>query len=198
MDARFILACSDPAQLPPPSLTEVGVAGRSNCGKSSLINAVCGQHALARISSTPGRTRQLVFFLVTPAQGEPFHLVDLPGYGYARVSRTQQQSWARLVNDYIDHRPTLRALLLLCDIRREPGQEEHDLITWAVARELDLCVVLTKADKLNKSQRFAAASRAKAALSLTRRPQLFSMHDGKAVASVREELLGLAGEPKQV
>jgi len=195
MNACFLRACHSAEDLPPPSLVEIAVAGRSNCGKSSLINAVTGQSRLAKTSSTPGRTRQIIYFHITPAGSgaQPFYLVDLPGYGYARAPRTEQQAWARLINRYIDRRDPLAALLLLGDIRREPQREELDLLGWAAQRGLATLVVLTKADKVTKSARFTAARRAKEALGLARRPLVFSVGDRQAVEELREALLGLAG-----
>ncbi len=207
MDARFVAACSTAASLPPPDLPEVAVAGRSNCGKSSLINAITGRTALARTSSTPGRTQQLIFFRLSwpelaPPQGPSvpeFLLVDLPGYGYARASKERQREWGKLVTDYIDSRETLRVLLVLCDLRRTPGPEELDLLRWAAGRDLRPIVVLTKADKLRKSQRFAALESARTALGLQRRPRGFSVHEPDAVTALRRELLAaLAGLPLTV
>jgi GTP-binding protein len=192
MNARFLRACQSVEDLPQPSLPEIAVAGRSNCGKSSLINVVTGQSKLAKTSSTPGRTRQIVYFEITPAGSPPFFLVDLPGYGYAKAPRTAQQAWAGLINWYIDHRETLTALLLLSDIRREPREEELNLLHWAAERGLTTLVVLTKADKVKKGQRFVAAQRAKKALDLAQRPLVFCVDDRQAVEELREALLGLA------
>jgi GTP-binding protein len=194
MDAHFLRACHTPAELPPPSLLEVAVAGRSNCGKSSMINAITGQPKLARVSSTPGRTQQIVFFVlqVTPG-GDPLHLVDLPGYGYAKASKTAQRDWAALVNRYIATRETLRVLLLLNDVRREPRVEEQELLRWAADRGLTPLVVLTKADKLSKSARHLAIERAKRSLALPRRPLCCSIHDRESIAALRDALLALVG-----
>lgn len=192
-------ACHSKEDLPPPSAPEIAVAGRSNCGKSSLINAITGQSKLARTSATPGRTRQLVYFQLGPIRAEDsdlaverLFLVDLPGYGYARAPRGEQQAWAQLVNWYIDHRETLAALLLLSDIRREPREEERNLLDWARHRGLATVVALTKADKISKGERFAAAQRTKQALGLEHRPQVFSVSDRRAVAELRARLLALA------
>jgi len=193
VDARFAYACSTPAQLPPETLPELAVAGRSNCGKSSLINAVTGRSTLARTSAIPGRTRQLVFFRVAAAgpQVTPFYLVDLPGYGYARAPRQEQQRWAELVNHYIATRDVLVGLLLLIDARRLPETEELDLLRWARESGLAWQVVLTKADQLSKSARFGAAERAKRTLGLARRPSTVSVHDRIAIADLRHRLLSL-------
>jgi GTP-binding protein len=170
-------------------LLELAVAGRSNCGKSSLINALTGRAKLARTSSTPGRTQQIIFFHVSlGSEHQPFYLVDLPGYGYARASKGARQAWGELVTSYIDSRETLRALALLNDARRPPADEERDLLAWASDRGLRTLVVLTKADKLKKSERFVAAERAKTALDLPRRPLVFSINDERAVTALREEV----------
>ena len=192
MNAQFELACADFRRLPAPALVEVALVGRSNCGKSSLINVITGCKGLARTSRTPGRTRQIVFFRICAPEHAPFFVVDLPGYGYARASRAEQRAWARLVNRYIYERETLNAVLLLADIRRDAGGEELELLRWARLRQLGTRVLLTKADKLAKSQRFAAAQRWKDAMSLDRRPLVVSVHDAPAIAAARDALLGLA------
>lgn len=188
MDARFVRSCPDPSCFPPPELPELSVAGRSNCGKSSLINALTGRSKLARTSATPGRTQELVFFQLTFAGEEPFMLVDLPGYGYARVSKAVKRAWDELVTHYIASRSCLRAMLMLCDARRRPAAEEVDLLRWARDRELGVLVVLTKVDKLKKSQRFAAGTAAKEELGLARRPLLFTIRDQEAVAELRQAI----------
>jgi len=195
MDARFAFSCRTAKDLPPPALPELAVAGRSNCGKSSLINAITGQPKLARTSSTPGRTQQIIIFevrtLATADPAQTFHLVDLPGYGYAKASRAAQRAWGRLVTWYIGNRPNLVGLLLLGDIRRAMEDAERDLLRWTATREIPVQVVLTKSDKLNKSQRFAAAEAAKRALGLGHRPPTVSIHDPEAVGKVRRLLLGM-------
>jgi GTP-binding protein len=191
MDARFVRSCPDPRCFPPPVLPELSVAGRSNCGKSSLINALTGRTKLARTSATPGRTQELVFFQLTIAGEEPFMLVDLPGYGYARVSKSVKRAWDELVTHYIATRSCLRALLMLCDARRCPAEEEANLLRWARDRGLGVHVILTKADKLKKSQRFAASAAAKEALGLARRPLLFTIRDQDAVLELRQAVTAL-------
>jgi GTP-binding protein len=189
MDACFVAACNALSELPAPDLPEVAVAGRSNCGKSSLINAITGRSKLARTSSTPGRTQQIVFFRLLLGDGAPFYLVDLPGYGYARASKDKKRTWARLVTSYIETRPTLRVLFILNDARRAPAAEEQDLLHWAMERALCPIVVLTKADKLTKSQRPAATEAARRALGLARGPLLVSIHEPETVSTLRREVL---------
>ncbi|MCA9666724.1 MAG: YihA family ribosome biogenesis GTP-binding protein [Myxococcales bacterium] len=194
MSARFLRACASPADFPQSELVEIAVVGRSNCGKSSLINALTGQAKLARTSSTPGRTREIVFFEVTLPGAPTFHLVDLPGYGYAKVSRDQQAHWGALIGDYIDNRRELMALLLLVDIRRDIAQEELDLVSWASERELETRLVLTKSDKLAKNKRFGPAQKAQTALALARRPLLTSASDKPSIEALRRVVAALVSD----
>jgi GTP-binding protein len=189
MDAHFLRACSSEAEFPPPELPEVAVAGRSNCGKSSLINAVTGRTALARASSTPGRTQQIVFFQVSLPDAPAFLLVDLPGYGYARASREAQRRWIALAESYVGQRPCLALLLVLLDIRREAGESEQGLLRWTTDRGVSPLVVLTKADKLGKSQRLTAAEHARRTLGLERRPLTVSTRDPDSVVLLRQQLV---------
>jgi GTP-binding protein len=192
MNARFVTACSRVEELPLLTVTEIAVAGRSNCGKSSLINALTGRSKLARTSSTPGRTRQLVFFSVTLPEVPPFLLVDLPGYGYAKVSKREQDAWADLVEGYIETRSSLQALAVLNDIRRAPAGEEQDLLRWAEERDLRTLVLLTKADKLGKSKRFGARESARSALGLKRRPLAVSIYEPRSIEELRRAFATLA------
>jgi GTP-binding protein len=197
MQTRFVAAYASLRALPAPGRLELAVAGRSNCGKSSLINAITGRRRLARTSSTPGRTRELVFFSLKQAGLDPFYLVDLPGYGYARVSRTLRQAWGQVVSGYVDRRESLGALLLLMDIRRQPADEERDLLSWVLERGVQPLVVLTKGDKLPKSRRLPAAAAVKRALQLQRRPPVVSINDPASVAALQELLIGLVRQLQQ-
>lgn len=130
------------------------MVGRSNVGKSSLINAVLNRKGVARVSQTPGKTQAIQFYLVN----EKFYLVDLPGYGYAKVPRSVVSTWGELIRSYLEQSADLRLIFLLMDARRVPG--EHDMQMYAWTRQLpatDVMVVLTKSDKLSKSE--LAASR---------------------------------------
>ncbi len=126
----------------------MAIAGRSNAGKSSLINRLCRQNGLARTSRTPGRTRQLVFFQLDPER----HLVDLPGYGYARVSGSLKAHWQGLIQNYLDRRRALRGLVVVMDIRHPLKDSDRQLIGWSGQRGLPLHLVLTKADKLGRGR----------------------------------------------
>lgn len=170
--ARFVTSAVEPAQFPPPGLPEVAIAGRSNVGKSSLINALVGQAGLARTSRTPGRTRLLNWFAVDDQPA--FHLVDLPGYGYAEVHRETRAAWLPLIEGYLGARSVLRAVVLLVDARRGPEDEELDFVAWLAERSLITIVALTKADKLTKSREKPVAAAARKALGLRRDPILVS------------------------
>ena len=174
--ARFVTSAAQPADFPPPSLPEVAVVGRSNVGKSSLINALVGQPGLARTSRTPGRTRLVNWFAIE----ERFYLVDLPGYGYAEVSQATRASWRPLIERYLSERTSLAGVLLLIDIRRGVLPEELDFVPWLAERELPIAVALTKADKLPKHKRALEVARARQALGLRRDPLAVSVtaHEG--------------------
>ncbi len=141
----------------------MAVLGRSNVGKSSLLNRLAGRRKLARTSGTPGKTRLLHFFRVVRPQGELL-LVDLPGYGYAKVSRRERQGWRRLIEGYLEARQELRAALLLHDARRDPAEDETLLLAWLAERGIPAVVVLTKLDKLRPRERVARRRALQAAL----------------------------------
>lgn len=146
--ARYVDSIHHRANLPSDVGIEVAIAGRSNAGKSSLINRLCDQKALARTSKTPGRTRQLVFFELDPTR----KLVDLPGYGYAKVSGDLKTHWQGLIQGYLDHRAALAGLVVVMDIRHPLKDSDLQLIQWAGQRGLPQHLVLTKADKLGRGQ----------------------------------------------
>ena len=139
-------------QFPRGGRPEVAFAGRSNVGKSSLINRLLGRRSLARTSSTPGRTRTINFYAVN----DRFLLVDLPGYGYAKVSRTVQEAWWILVEEYLSQRGPLRGVVHLMDARHEPTERDRDLGEFAAAVHVPCLHVLTKADKVPRGRRAAA------------------------------------------
>ncbi len=124
------------------------MVGRSNVGKSSLINAVVNRKAVARVSHTPGKTQAVHFYLVN----EKFYLVDLPGYGYTKVPKSIVRSWGQLVRGYLESASDLRLIFLLLDVRRTPGEHDLRMHEWTNAAEIDERIVLTKTDKLSKTQ----------------------------------------------
>ncbi len=137
---------------PRSGLPEVAFLGRSNVGKSRLLNRLVARRELARTSSTPGKTRLIHFFEVR-CPGGPLLLVDLPGYGWARVSRAERQRWKDLVEGYLGERETLRVAVLLQDLRRDPGEDEERLVDWLDERRIPVLLALTKADKLPPMRR---------------------------------------------
>ncbi len=124
------------------------MVGRSNVGKSSLINAVLNRKAVARVSQTPGKTQAIHFYLVNGR----FYIVDLPGYGYAKVSKTTMRSWGELVRGYLENADALRLIFLLIDARRVPGEHDLQMHRWTREASIEERVVMTKSDKLSKSQ----------------------------------------------
>lgn len=144
--AQFLLSAPALRNAPPDSGAEVAFAGRSNAGKSSAINALTGIGSLARTSKTPGRTQQLVFF----GLDEQRRLVDLPGYGYARVSEQVKRQWQQTLEDYLRQRVSLRGLILVMDIRHPLTDFDRQMLDWCAAAQLPAHVLLTKADKLKR------------------------------------------------
>ncbi len=146
--ARYLLSAHNARQLPEDVGAEVAFAGRSNAGKSSALNALTRQNALARVSKTPGRTQQLVFFQVTPEA----HLVDLPGYGYAKVPQDLQAHWQAFIDSYFRTREALKGLVVVMDIRHPLKDYDRQMLAYAVQRGLPAHALLTKADKLGRGQ----------------------------------------------
>ncbi len=146
--ARYLLSAHTPRQLPPEGGREVAFAGRSNAGKSSALNAICQQNALARVSKTPGRTQQLVYFDLPPYAD--IHLVDLPGYGYAKVPKEMQEHWQAFIADYFETRRALAGLVVVMDIRHPLREYDQQMLGYAVRRGIPAHVLLTKADKLSR------------------------------------------------
>lgn len=134
---------------------QIALAGRSNVGKSSLVNALAGQKKLAKVSATPGKTRSINFYRVEP---HDYYLVDLPGYGYARASHAERRAWAQLLEKYLSGCPQLKALALLLDSRLDPQKLDLDLSRFARECGLDILPILTKADKCTQRERAARAA----------------------------------------
>ena len=154
--AEIVTSCALPASFPVDGLPEVAIVGRSNVGKSSLLNALARRKKLARTSGTPGKTRLIHFFRLE-LEAEQLLLVDLPGYGWARVSRRERESWQRMVEGYLEARDPLRLVVLLQDLRRDFSDDETLLLDWLAEREIPALVALTKTDKLKPMRRAARA-----------------------------------------
>ena len=146
--ARYLLAAHTPKQLPPDEGAEVAFAGRSNAGKSSALNALCQQNALARVSKTPGRTQQLVYFELPPHADR--YLVDLPGYGYAKVPLALREHWQAFIDAWFASRAALRGLVVVMDIRHPLKDYDLQMLGYAARRGLPAHALLTKADKLSR------------------------------------------------
>lgn len=147
-NAKFFTSYGKFEQIPPSERTEIAFSGRSNVGKSSLINKIFNRKSLARVSATPGKTATINFYEL-----ENIYIVDLPGYGYAKVSKSEKQSWNRLIGGYLASERELALVFQLIDFRHPPTADDISMINYLIDGEFPFAVVLTKADKLSKNQR---------------------------------------------
>ena len=189
--ARFLGAAATPGGGPPPGPPEVAIAGRSNVGKSSLINSLTGRRGLARTSSTPGRTRQLNFFLLN----DDFVLVDLPGYGFAVGPEQERLAWGPLVEGYLVGRAPLRGVVVIVDVRRGVEAEEAQLLDFLRHHGIAAALIATKVDKLGRG----AAGKAVAALAAAMGPEVpvvgFSARTGEGRDALWRIVRGWLGSP---
>lgn len=183
-DAKFILSANAPGQFLPDTGTEVAVAGRSNAGKSSAINVIVNRRQFARTSKTPGRTQLVNFFELRDGQ----RLVDLPGYGYARVAESVRRHWGRLMQSYFEERKSLSGLLLVVDVRRRLGDFDRQMLEFAASVDLPVHVILTKADKLKRGQAATAKLEVERELDGAATAQLFSALNRQGADEAREKL----------
>jgi GTP-binding protein len=184
-EVQFLKSVAAPGQFPPDRGWEVAVAGRSNAGKSSAINAILGHRGLARTSRTPGRTQLYNYFLIAPER----RMVDLPGYGHAQVDAATRARWGPL-GEALKQRASFAALLLVVDIRRGVGELDLAMLDWAARPPQGTHVLLTKADKLSRSQQLLALRAAEKALAGRAGVQLFSAHRGIGLDEARNILRG--------
>lgn len=185
--ARFHQSASTPETLPPELGFEVAFAGRSNSGKSSTLNRLCQQKSLARTSKTPGRT-QLINFFALP---EGKYLVDLPGYGYAKVPERIKLEWQKFIESYLTQRFTLRGLVLVMDIRRPMLEHDLNMLSWAESNDLPVHVVLNKYDKLKHGQAKTTLLKTQQQLSKLKNQcsvQMFSAFKGVGVEELSKQL----------
>ena len=165
VEASFLAGAGPGFLLPAPTHAEIAFAGRSNVGKSSLINTLVGRKSLVRVSSTPGSTRQINLYEARAADGTTFHLADLPGYGFTRRSKSEEAAWAKLIEGYLTSRPTLAAVVLIVDVRRGLEDDDRELIGFVDAaklpsrRPVEVLLVATKLDKEPRSARMTALRR---------------------------------------
>ena len=172
-NAQFLTSAAKLSQCPPDTGWEVAFAGRSNAGKSSAINSLTGNKKLAKTSKTPGRTQLINFFELSACQ----RLVDLPGYGFAKVPQAVKQAWTRQLENYLQHRQSLRGLILLMDVRHPLQPFDQQMLQWALAAQMPVHLLLTKSDKLKRgaaSQALLKVQRQIEPLSDLASAQLFS------------------------
>jgi len=191
VSAEFVSSANKPSSYYKDGpLPQVAFAGRSNVGKSSLINRLCGRKKLARTSGTPGRTQMINFFSIN----DVILFVDLPGYGYAKVPVEDQRQWRPMVNSYLEANPALKLLVLIIDIRRGPKDEELSLLSWLAENDIPARVVLTKTDKLKRGQ--VSRERASSAKKIGTGPEeliLFSAVTGQGKEELWREIRSVAG-----
>ena len=186
--AQFLCSAHVADQWPQDMGHEVAFAGRSNVGKSSAINAIAGQARLARTSKIPGRTQQIVFFEIDSER----RLVDLPGYGYAKVPPGLQRHWKKMVRHYLEDRNSLRGLILLADIRRGLTDLDRQLLEWCAYNNLSVHLLLTKSDKLSRSAASQALAQVQRDIRLgTDTVQLFSALRKVGIQEAGEKALAL-------
>lgn len=182
--AKFLTSASDPSGFPPPDAPEVAFVGRSNSGKSSAINVVTGAKKLARVSKTPGRTQLVNFFELGPGR----RIVDLPGYGFARVAPEVRKRWRALLEAYLGGRPSLRGLVVTIDIRRGVTELDRTMLDWAGAIGLPILLLLTKADKVSRNEAAKQRLKVEREASSVVGAVIFSAHTGQGAAEAREQL----------
>ena len=192
---RYLASAVEPQQLPPDRGAEVAFVGRSNAGKSSAINAICARRKLAFVSRTPGRTQMINFF----ALGEGTCLVDLPGYGYAKVPAEIRDRWQNLLGFYLTRRAALRGLLIVVDARHGITALDEGMVQWFAPRGMPIHILLTKADKLGRQEQarqLDLASRALAQINPSASAQLFSSVTGDGLQQARALILELLEQPE--
>lgn len=182
---RFLTSAHNPAQCPPDSGAEAAFAGRSNAGKSSALNAITGVNGLARTSKTPGRTQLINFFSIN----EQRRLADLPGYGYAKVPEAQRRQWRGMIEGYLSGRDSLRGVVLVMDARHPLKDFDRQMLAWSAHQGLPVHVLLTKADKLSRSEADRTLAALRRELPEAATCQLFSALNGQGVAEARTALV---------
>jgi len=185
-NAHFIVSIFESGRLPPEDLPEIALAGRSNAGKSLLLNRLVGRRGLARVSSRPGRTQSLNFFKVDSR----FYLVDLPGYGFAKAPASARKRWQHLIENYLENRSTLKLVVSILDIRRQPDELDLGLLEYLHYLKRRVLLVLNKADKISQPKRSARIKEIKYFLpDWLEEPIILSAKTGEGVSSLRDILL---------
>jgi len=181
------------SQLAPSDTPQVALAGRSNVGKSSLINCLAGRKKLAKISSTPGKTQSVNYFQIDPGG---YTLVDLPGYGYARRSQAERAKWGQLIEHFLTKSTGLKAVALLIDVRVPPQKSDLELVSWLRHANIRILPVLTKCDKINQREQSARQREWRDLLGGTATPICFSSSTGQGREALWAALDALAGQPQ--
>ena len=190
ISAEFVTSAVKPSQYPAADLPEIAFAGRSNVGKSSLINTLVNRKRLVKTSSTPGRTQLINFFKIN----QVLYFTDLPGFGYAKVPKAVQKKWGPMVERYISTRSSLIGVVVLMDIRRDPGIKEKDLLDWLEHFQIPYIPVVTKCDKLSKNKQISRRSAIARDLDLDKKDLImFSAKTRQGVATLWKSISLLTG-----
>ncbi len=184
LSAEFVVSAAKAAQFPRDGRPQIAFAGRSNVGKSSVINALLHRKNLVKTSATPGKTQLINFFVINGA----LYFVDLPGYGYARVPKAVTDAWAPMIEGYLKDSPRLAAVVVLLDSRREPDQRDLRLLQWLAQYSIPAIVALTKADKLNRQEAELARRTVQQALDIPAPPLLTSAKSGQGMRELWTEI----------
>ena len=184
LSAEFVISAVGSKQFPKDHKPHIAIAGRSNVGKSSLINALLRRKKLVKTSTTPGKTQMINFFIIN----DQFYFVDLPGYGFARVPRAVTDAWAPMIESYIKDARELRAVVVLLDARREPDARDVRLVEWLRQYNIPAIYAMTKTDKLNRQEAQQARQAIKAQLGIEDAPILTSAKDGQGINELWGEI----------
>jgi GTP-binding protein len=184
LSAEFVISAVGPKQFPKDDKPHIAIAGRSNVGKSSLINALLHRRNLVKTSATPGKTQMINFFIIN----KQFYVVDLPGYGYARVPRAVTDAWAPMIEGYIKDARVLRAVVVLLDARRVPDARDVRLGEWLRQYDIPAIYALTKIDKLKRQELQQAQRTIKSKLGIEEAPVLTSAKDGQGINELWGEI----------
>jgi GTP-binding protein len=191
ISAKFMTSAAKPQQFPDDGKPQIAFAGRSNVGKSSLINAVLNRKSLVKTSATPGKTQLINFFLIN----EKFYCVDLPGYGYAKAPRSVVDGWAPMIEGYIRESPQIAVVIVLLDIRRVPDERDSRLVEWLGHYGVPALYVLTKADKLKRGETARALQLITKKLGLAEPPLLTSVLTGQGIVELKAEIVRRLKDP---
>ncbi|MDH4161205.1 MAG: ribosome biogenesis GTP-binding protein YihA/YsxC [Nitrospirota bacterium] len=191
LSAEFVTSAVKPHQFPKDGKPQVAFAGRSNVGKSSIINALLNRKNLVKTSSTPGKTQLINFFLIN----DNFYCVDLPGYGFARAPRNVVDQWAPMIEGYIRESAQLRLVVVLLDSRRKPDERDARLVEWLRHYDVPALYILTKSDKLKRMEAAKAQREIPAVLELDAKPRLTSAKSGQGIVELKNEIARILNTP---